>query len=97
MIISEVMLNSIRMRVIQLAAANEDMITCYGIFFHGFNHKKSTMYKQCARAIKNYKLKNKNPCFSNKTRIFGGRSGEIRTRGLLNPIQARYQTALHPE
>ena len=26
-----------------------------------------------------------------------GRSGEIRTRGLLNPIQARYQTALHPE
>ena len=52
MIISEVMLNSIRMRVIQLAAANEDMITCYGIFFHGFNHKKSTMYKQCASAIK---------------------------------------------
>ena len=26
-----------------------------------------------------------------------GRSGEIRTRGLLNPIQARYQAALHPD
>ena len=26
-----------------------------------------------------------------------GRSGESRTHGLLNPIQARYQTALHPE
>ena len=25
-----------------------------------------------------------------------GPSGESRTHGLLNPIQARYQTALHP-
>ena len=29
------------------------------------------------------------------TAIFGP-SGESRTHGLLNPIQARYQTALHP-
>ncbi len=28
---------------------------------------------------------------------FSGRSGEVRTRGLLNPIQARYQAAPHPE
>ena len=26
-----------------------------------------------------------------------GPSGESRTHGLLNPIQARYQTALHPD
>ena len=31
----------------------------------------------------------------NLTAIFGP-SGESRTHGLLNPIQARYQTALHP-
>ena len=30
------------------------------------------------------------------TAIFGP-SGESRTHGLLNPIQARYQTALHPD
>ncbi len=28
---------------------------------------------------------------------FLGPSGESRTHGLLNPIQARYQTALHPD
>ena len=28
---------------------------------------------------------------------FFGPSVEIRTRGLLNPIQARYQTSPHPE
>ena len=28
---------------------------------------------------------------------FFGRSGEVRTRGLLNPIQARYQAAPHPD
>ena len=33
---------------------------------------------------------------SRKTDGFGP-SGESRTHGLLNPIQARYQTALHPE
>ena len=33
---------------------------------------------------------------SQKTDGFGP-SGESRTHGLLNPIQARYQTALHPE
>ena len=32
-----------------------------------------------------------------KSELVSGRSGEIRTRGLLNPIQARYQAALHPE
>ena len=33
---------------------------------------------------------------SQKTDGFGP-SGESRTHGLLNPIQARYQTALHPD
>ena len=33
---------------------------------------------------------------SRKTDGFGP-SGESRTHGLLNPIQARYKTALHPE
>ena len=32
-----------------------------------------------------------------KSELVSGRSGEIRTRGLLNPIQARYQAALHPD
>ena len=42
-------------------------------------------------------------CFYNKKTehplqdTLHGRSGEIRTRGLLNPIQARYQAALHPD
>ena len=41
------------------------------------------------------------PCYSNKKATsFSadgfGPSGESRTHGLLNPIQARYQTALHP-
>ena len=31
-----------------------------------------------------------------RSRAFGP-SGESRTHGLLNPIQARYQTALHPD
>ena len=35
--------------------------------------------------------------FSSEIKDFFGRSGEIRTRGLLNPIQARYQAALHPD
>ena len=30
-------------------------------------------------------------------RGFDGLGERIRTSGLLNPIQARYQTALHPE
>ena len=30
-------------------------------------------------------------------RFIAGPSGESRTHGLLNPIQARYQTALHPD
>ena len=34
--------------------------------------------------------------FKAETGIFGP-SAEIRTRGLLNPIQARYQTSPHPE
>lgn len=29
--------------------------------------------------------------------FLNGPSGESRTHGLLNPIQARYQTALHPD
>ena len=34
-----------------------------------------------------------------KHNVFGGfgLSGETRTPGLLNPIQARYQSALHPD
>ena len=35
--------------------------------------------------------------FSVSTWFFFGPSGESRTHGLLNPIQARYQTALHPD
>ena len=35
--------------------------------------------------------------FLEKSELVSGRSGEIRTRGLLNPIQARYQAALHPD
>ena len=43
-----------------------------------------------------------NPHYSNKKAISlsadgFGPSGESRTHGLLNPIQARYQTALHPD
>ena len=43
-----------------------------------------------------------NPHYSNKkaTSLSAdgfGPSGESRTHGLLNPIQARYQTALHPD
>ena len=41
--------------------------------------------------------KKRNLTISTIARFFTGRSGEIRTRGLLNPIQARYQTALHPD
>ena len=45
-----------------------------------------------------YLQKQKTLDFSNKIKCFlYGRSGEIRTRGLLNPIQARYQAALHPD
>ena len=32
-----------------------------------------------------------------ETTVFHGPSVEIRTRGLLNPIQARYQTSPHPD
>ncbi len=39
-------------------------------------------------------LKNKNAVGINPT---AGLSGETRTPGLLNPIQARYQSALHPD
>ena len=35
--------------------------------------------------------------FSVSAWFFFGPSGESRTHGLLNPIQARYQTALHPD
>ena len=35
--------------------------------------------------------------FSIEKCLFSGLSGETRTPGLLNPIQARYQTALHPD
>ena len=38
------------------------------------------------------KSRNSNNCF-----CFFGPSVEIRTRGLLNPIQARYQTSPHPD
>ena len=50
-----------------------------------------------------YKLGNKK-CGVSSTDLFRsfndtphGPSGESRTHGLLNPIQARYQTALHPD
>ena len=39
-----------------------------------------------------YKNRNSRCCFG-----FYGPSVEIRTRGLLNPIQARYQTSPHPD
>ena len=39
---------------------------------------------------------NNKKAISQKTDGFGP-SGESRTHGLLNPIQARYQTALHPD
>ena len=42
-----------------------------------------------------------NPHYNKKATSFSadgfGPSGESRTHGLLNPIQARYQTALHPD
>ena len=34
---------------------------------------------------------------SRQNRLFDGLGEKIRTSGLLNPIQARYQTALHPD
>ena len=40
----------------------------------------------------------KNPSASNKSRrIVFGRSGGIRTRGLMDPNHARYQTSPHPD
>ena len=39
----------------------------------------------------------KRPCIHYDARSFLCLGGEIRTLGLLNPIQARYQAALHPE
>ena len=40
----------------------------------------------------------KNPSASNKSRrIIFGRSGGIRTRGLMDPNHARYQTSPHPD
>ena len=49
-----------------------------------------------------FSVKRRNPNPSPTWKIkFGflsfGPSGESRTHGLLNPIQARYQTALHPD
>ena len=49
-----------------------------------------------------FSIKRRNPNPSPTWKIkFGflsfGPSGESRTHGLLNPIQARYQTALHPD
>ncbi len=48
--------------------------------------------------LKNLKKQryNNKKATSQKTDGFGP-SGESRTHGLLNPIQARYQTALHPD
>ena len=43
-------------------------------------------------SIKTEKIQNSKSCSG-----FFGPSVEIRTRGLLNPIQARYQTSPHPD
>ena len=42
-----------------------------------------------------YKCKKKSSCFVSKHEDLVGRSGGIRTHGLLVPNQTRYQTALH--
>ena len=52
----------------------------------------SRSWYRCAR--KSAQAKEKSPSLSAEG---FGPSGESRTHGLLNPIQARYQTALHPD
>ena len=52
----------------------------------------SRLWYRCAR--KPAPAKEKSPSLSAEG---FGPSGESRTHGLLNPIQARYQTALHPD
>ena len=54
--------------------------------------------KPCAASIfaKRKRLIVSNTFVSKLSTLFGP-SAEIRTRGLLNPIQARYQTSPHPD
>ena len=52
-------------------------------------------YRFLKDVIKNRQILSDLTLLLTLTAIFGP-SGESRTHGLLNPIQARYQTALHP-
>ena len=47
--------------------------------------------------MQTYKEKLPNAVKTTSDSFIAGPSGESRTHGLLNPIQARYQTALHPD
>ena len=78
----------------------------YGMFTHekaGFpqtNEESPPFFVYRIKSKFSVKRRNPNPSPTWKIK-FGfpsfGPSGESRTHGLLNPIQARYQTALHPD
>ncbi len=60
------------------------------------SRRQATVHRTVAWNCSNLSLENEN----RKSRCpfgFHGPSVEIRTRGLLNPIQARYQTSPHPD
>jgi hypothetical protein len=53
------------------------------------------LFRNFSQIFKNRKIPKK-PGFPSLSGIFHGPSDWSRTSGLLNPIQARYQTAPHP-
>ena len=63
---------------------------------HSCRHTFATLLKDVPAPDKD-KLRLIGPTSAEMLRPVFGPSVEIRTRGLLNPIQARYQTSPHPD
>ena len=72
-----------------------------GRHYHGNEKRRSTQLRPGTGCGMNFSKNKKAECsygiFRSYKNTLHGPSGESRTHGLLNPIQARYQTALHPD
>ena len=85
----------VRTKTLSKKVAKSDFFkTKLSHFFHRLRYGNGEYVKACQERIKQKSSEN----HPNKM-IFGtfGPSVEIRTQGLLNPIQARYQTSPHPD